>query len=322
MINFILYNDFFIKFLMILLIFTLLLTGYTKKENKKKKLNKRETFEDKVINFYITFLLILLCLLMHKYKIIYNISMYIIIFLTFSNVFKNYTKKSIVFSYESKQQYSFAALFFTMFFSANASNIYIESFSLFNHTTKEIMLLTYLVLKIIFSVFFILINFSIILSNIQIIFGNQLNKLNKIINNIKLSYIPKYYNYYFSSQNNSKFNVNIDKVIYFITCPFCIIFNLTYVLILSFVNKLFIFIKKIYKSFLNYNNNGNRTYIIKTIMKIAFIVSLIIVYICIIYDNKLFSAKIKEIYNLIATVLLIPMIYDSIKDKEKPNTNN
>lgn len=320
MINFILYNDFFIKFLMILLFFTLLLTNYTKKE--KKKLNKKETFEDKVIDFHIILIIILLCLLINKYKIIYNISMYIIIFLTFRNVFKNYTKKSIIFSYKSKQQYSFAALFFTMFFSANASNIYIESFSFFNHTTKEIMLLIYLVLKIIFSVFFILINFSIILSNIQIIFGNKLKKFNKKINNIKISYIPKYYNYYFSSLNSSKFNLNIDKVIYFITCPFCIIFNLIYVLILSFVNKLFIFIKKVYKSFLNYNNNSNRTYIIKTIMKIAFIVSLIIVYICIIYDNKFFSTKIKEIYNLIATVLLIPIIYDSIKDKEKPNTNN
>lgn len=322
MIDFILYNDFFINFLIILLIFTLLLTSFTKKEKKKKKLNKRQKFEDNIIDFFITLILILLCLLIEKYKVIFSISLYIIIFLTFRNVFKNYAKNSLVFSYENKQQYSFAALFFTMFFSASASNIYIESFSSLNHTLKEIMLLFYLVLKIIFSVFFILINFSIILSNIQLIFGKKLTKLIKKISKIKISYVPKYYNFYFSSKKNSKLNINIDKLIYFITCPFCVIFNLAYTLVLFTINKFLSFIKKSYKSLLNYNNSDNRTYIIKTIMKIAFIISLVLVYICTIYDKKLFSLQIKEIYNLFATVLLIPIIYDSIKAKDNSNINN
>ena len=93
------------------------------------------------------------------------------------------------------------------------------------------------------------------------------------------------------------------------------IFNIILKLLLTILKKIINNLIKTYHFLLNYDNN--RTLIIKTVLKISLIISLILVYICIIYENNIFSNQIKEIYNLISTVILIPIIYDSIKRKNK-----
>lgn len=315
MINYILYNNFFITLLWIILYINIVLTNCTdkdKKDTKKAiKINNIENFKNKIINLFIQLICIIFMCLTLKFKNVLAIFMWFTIILSFYKIFTNYTKESLDLNFSNKHNYIAGTIFFILLFSKEAANIYIESFYMLSHTTKEILLLIYLVLKIIFIIFFILINFSIIISNIQILFGKFLYKLFYKLNHISFSYTPKYYNFHFSSIKKNKVIILIDKIIFIITCPFFIIINLIINIGIKLIKKIINITTKTYNYLLNYNDNRN--IIIKKIIKISLIISLTIVYICTIYDANIFSSQIKEIYNQIVTVLLIPIIYDSIK---------
>lgn len=318
MINLILYNNFFISFLSVLLYTNIILTNCTDKSDeeektKNRKQNEIERFKNKTIDLFLVILFIILIYISFKIKSIFAVFMSFTILLSFGRIFRNYTREALDLDFQSKHNYLAGTTFFIILFSAKSYDIYITSFSVLPHTAKEILLLIYLVLKIIFVVFFILMNFSILISNIQIIFGKLLSKLFNKIKKINIIYVSKYYNFYFSSIWNNEFVITIDKTIFFITCPFFMIINIILKLMITFIDIILNSITKVYKFLLNYNDN--RDTIIKTIIKISLIISLIIVYICTIYDKTIFSNQIKEIYNLIVTVLLIPIIYDSIKEK-------
>lgn len=318
MIYLILYNNFFISMLSVLLYLNIILTNCTDKSDKEEKKiktqkNEIERFKNKTIDLFLVILLIILVYISFKIKSIFAVFLSFTILLSFSRIFRNYTKESLDLDFQIKHNYIAGTTFFIMLFSDKSSDIYITSFSALPHTAKEILLLMYLVLKIIFIVFFILMNFSILISNIQIIFGKYLSKLFNKIKEVNITYSPKYYNFYLSSIWNKKAVIIIDKIIFFISCPIFMIFNIFSKLLIIFIDIILNSFAKIYKFLLNYNDNRNT--IIKTIIKISLIVSLIIVYICTIYDKTIFSVQIKEIYNLIVTVLLIPIIYDSIKEK-------
>ena len=51
-------------------------------------------------------------------------------------------------------------------------------------------------------------------------------------------------------------------------------------------------------------------------IKMSTIISLIIIYIIITYNNNIFSTNTKDILTLLSTVILIPLIYDSIKSNK------
>ncbi len=318
MIDLILYNNFFISFLSVLLYINIILTNCTDKSDKEEKAkkikqNEIERFKNKTIDLFLVILFIILIYISFKIKSIFAVFMSFTILLSFSRIFRNYIKEALDLDFHSKHNYLAGTTFFIILFSAKSCDIYITSFSALPHTAKEILLLMYLVLKIIFVVFFILMNFSILISNIQMIFGKYLSKLFNKIKEVNITYSPKYYNFYFSSIWNKKMVITIDKIIFFITCPIFMIVNIIFRLLIAFIDIILNSITKVYKFLLNYNDNRNT--IIKTIIKISLIISLIIVYICTIYDKIIFSNQIKEIYNLIVTVLLIPIIYDSIKEK-------
>ena len=65
---------------------------------------------------------------------------------------------------------------------------------------------------------------------------------------------------------------------------------------------------------INYFNNSSK--VIRKTIKISTIISLIIVYIIITYNNNIFSTNTKDIFTLLSTVILIPLIYDSIKSNK------
>lgn len=321
MLDLILYNNSIIKFISFWLFANIILTNsteITKNQNKSEKkdtINAIEKFKDNTIDFFILILCLIFLYIAYKIKNIFSFFMFITIILSFSRIFKNYTKGELYLNYESKQHYISATCFFIMLFSAKACDIYITSFNSLPHTIKEILLLIYLITKIIFIIFFILMNFSIFISNLKLLFGNRLSNLINKLKTINLVYEPRYYNFIFSSTKNNNLILNIDKIIFFITCPIFMIFNIILKLLLILFKKIINSLIKTYHFLLNYDNN--RTLIIKTILKISLIISLILVYICIIYENNIFSNQIKEIYNLISTVILIPIIYDSIKRKNK-----
>ncbi len=321
MLDLILHNNSIITFITILLFVNIILTNSTEitknqnKSNKKDSANSIEKFKDNIIDFFILILCLTFLYVAYKIKNIFSFFMFITIILSFSRIFKNYAKDDLYLNYESKQHYISATCFFTILFSAKACDIYINSLSSLPHTIKEILLLIYLITKIIFVIFFFLMNFSIIISNMKMLFGNRLSNLMNKLKKINLVYEPIYYNFIFSSIKNNNLVINIDKIIFFITCPIFMIFNIILKLLLTILKKIINSLIKTYHFLLNYDNN--RTLIIKTILKISLILSLILVYICIIYEYNIFSNQIKEIYNLISTVILIPIIYDSIKHKKK-----
>lgn len=317
MLNYILYNNFFITTLSYLILINIILTGFTKTKestaSQKNTTNEIEIYKNKIIDFFILILILILFLIFIKQKDLYSFFVFITIILSFIRIFKNYTKDSLHLNYQSKQNYIYATCIFTILFSSKAYQIYYNSFSFIPHYLKEILLLIFLIIKIVFIIFFILINISIIISNIQILYGKNFSTMITKLKNISWLYIPKYYKFHFSVKEKTKLTLFIDKTIFFITCPFFMIFNIIYKTLLTLIVKSINILIWLYRFLLNYNNNRNL--IIKNIIKIALIFSFVIVYILVIYENKIFSNEIKDIYNLIITVLLIPIIYDSIKSK-------
>lgn len=219
MIDLILYNNFFISFLSVLLYINIILTNCTDKSDKeekekKLKLNKIEKFKNKTIDLFLVILFMILIYISFKIKSIFAVFMSFTILLSFSRIIRNYTKEALDLDFQIKHNYIAGTTFFIMLFSAKSSDIYITSFSALPHTAKEILLLMFLVLKIIFVIFFILMNFSILISNIQIIFGKRLSKLFSKIKEVNITYRPKYYNFYFYSIWNKRIGIIIDKIIF------------------------------------------------------------------------------------------------------------
>ncbi len=86
----------------------------------------------------------------------------------------------------------------------------------------------------------------------------------------------------------------------------------------------------LYTKTINYFNNSSN--VIRKTIKISTITSLIIIYIIIAYNNNIFSVNTKDIiiaynnnifsvntkdiFTLLSTVILIPLIYDSIKSNK------
>lgn len=317
MLDFILYNDSFGTVLSVFFCLNIILTDYTKKNTraKKSKINEMDFFKNITIDFFLFILFLVFVYISFKIKTAFSIFMLIAFIISFTKIFRNYMKDSLYLDYESKQHYAFGTCFLILLFSAKACDVYITSFSYLPHSIKEILLLIYLIFKIIFVVFFVLINISIVVSNIRLLFGKRLSSLIEKISNINLVYEPKYYKFYFSSYKNTILTKIIDKIIFIITCPIFMIFNIVFALILIIVKNTINMLIKIYKFLLNYDNNRNS--IIKNILKISLIISFVLVYICTVYESNIFSNQIKEIYNLIVTVILIPVIYDSIKSKDK-----
>lgn len=319
MLNYILYDDFFIIILTFLFATNFILNNLTEIKvtkniiNKKTQMNKTEHFKEKTIDFFIIIFSIILLYILLKQKILYLFFLFITTLSYFARVLKNYIKSALYLDYENKQNYIFTTCIFSVLFSAGAYSKYTTLFAFIPHYTKEILLLIYLVTKIVFLIFFILINVSIIISNIQLLFGNRISKLIKSLKCINTPYKPRYYNFYFSSKENKKLFLFIDKIIFIISCPYFIILNIITKILLVIFNKLIHILVGLYQFLLNYDNNRN--IIIKRVLKISLIVSFVIVYISVIYEKNIFSNEIMDIYNLIITVILIPIIYDSIRSK-------
>ena len=65
----------------------------------------------------------------------------------------------------------------------------------------------------------------------------------------------------------------------------------------------------------NDGSKDNSQKIISKALKISIIFSLLIVYVVTVYNPKIICNNSKDVYNLLVTVILIPIIYDSIKSK-------
>ena len=283
----------------------------TKNDNK---LTKLECFKLIVTIIYITIFALIFIIVANRYKITSYITL--LYYLSFIWISLKLAKKNLIdLTTENKMSYIQTTILFTIFFSNKATNIYINSFSMIPHTAKEYLLIFFLIFKLIFFIHCIIINFSIFISNLSIIFKKQLKSIKKILIEIENKYFElKLYNFYFSKNNNNKIFFIIDIIIYILSCPFIIILYFVLALVILSIKFLIRKILALYTKTINYFNNSSK--VIKKTIKVSTIISLIIIYIIITYNNNIFSTNTKDIFTLLSTVILIPLIYDSIKSNK------
>ena len=285
------------------------------KSNKNdNKLTKLEWFKLIVTIIYIIIFAIIFIIIANKYKITSYITL--LYYLSFIWISLKLAKKNLIdLTTENKMSYIQTTILFTIFFSNKATNIYINSFSMIPHTAKEYLLILFLIFKLIFFIYCIIINFSIFISNLSIIFKKQLKSIKKILIKVENKYFElKLYNFYFSRNNNNKIFFIIDIIIYILSCPFIMILYFIFALIILSIKFLIRKILTLYTKTINYFNNSSN--VIRKTIKISTIISLTIIYIIITYNNNIFSANTKDIFTLLSTVILIPLIYDSIKSNK------
>ena len=283
----------------------------TKNDNK---LTKLEWFKLIVNIVYIIIFAIILIIVTNRYKITSYITL--LYYLSFIWISLKLAKKNLIdLTTENKMSYIQTTILFTIFFSNKATDIYINSFSTISHTAKEYLLILFLIFKLIFFIYCIIINFSIFISNLSIIFKKQLKSIKTTLIKIENKYFElKLYNFYFSRNNNNKIFFTIDSIIYILSCPFIMILYFIFAIVILSIKFLIRKILALYTKTINYFNNSSK--VIRKTIKISTIISLIIVYIIITYNNNIFSTNTKDIFILLSTVILIPLIYDSIKSNK------
>lgn len=217
------------------------------------------------------------------------------------------------FTLDNKYYNTFAAIFFIMFFAAHAVPIYINAFQCETHFIKELLLLLFINLKIILFVFLLLINISVLISNItELLTQRQKNFVKRFLSVTSKSYKVIQYDFLLYKKKMCKRNLIIDSVIYAILAPITIVLNALLLIFLKLILKFMNIIKYFINKFNEYKNKRNL--VTKKITYISIIVSLFLSYIIVITNSKLFMDTTKDLFTYISTVILIPLIYDSIKN--------
>lgn len=310
MLYFLLNNVIFDYIIIILLFINFLLTITIDLKEQKKELKclfLLSRINQIKIGIMLVSILIVSILIYINFSNLIRTIIYFIIpaILLIKNIFDTYSKNQAL-SIDDKYSKLWSIYIFIIFFSAKAIPIYYNFLSSLNHNIKEILLIIYLLMKVILFTFFFLTNIAILLSNINILkpFNIQNIKSNDIY------YKFKNYDFILSQKTHSKLMFTIDILIYFLLSIPTIIYNLI-IICLKLFNKLKLFKNYIIKIIYKFNDNSNT--IIRKITNISIIVAFSTVHIIIIVYSSLFSDKIAQVYNFLATVILIPFIYDSIK---------
>ena len=311
MLDFLLNNVIFDYIIIILLFINFLLTITIDLKEQKKELKclfLLSRINQIKIGIMLVSILIVSILIYINFSNLIRTIIYFIIpaILLIKNIFNTYRKNQVL-SIDDKYYKLWSIYIFFIFFSAKAIPIYYNFLSSLNHNIKEILLIIYLLMKVILFTFFFLTNIAILLSNLNILkpFNIQNIKSNDIY------YKFKNYDFILYQKTHSKLMFTIDILIYFLLSIPTIIYNLIIIICLKIFNKLKLFKNYIIKIIYKFNDNSNT--IIRKITNISIIVAFSTVHIIIIIYSSLFSDKIAQVYNFLATVILIPFIYDSIK---------
>ena len=286
-----------------------------KKKQKEEKIYQYSgtyLFKSVVNTIWIGIIVFLLTYLCIKYGLI---SYAPIFYCSYAIImaFKNRKKNINEFTNENRSYYMTITLAYQIFFSSDATLVYIKTFSMINHTIKEYMVIAFLIIKLLFFIFCVIINLSILTSSIMTIFKKQIKFIIiKIDNYINKEFELKFYNLNISNNGKNKKTLIIDIPIYILLCPIFIILNTIIggiIIVSRYVLKKVVIMSKIISEYLN----NSSIFVLKAI-KISVIISLTIIYIVLVYNEGVIDVKTREIYNLIITVILIPLVYDSIKD--------
>ena len=316
--NFFLYNNIFELIVGIPFIANFLFIEYLDHIQTKAKIQAKGKF-DKIHQYKVTILFLASILatiyIVSNFK---NITLTILIFIlplftlikSVSNVYSNKND----FTLDTKYINVTSTIIFIIFFSGYVTPIYLDAFANIPHMYKEILLILYLIIKIILFVFLTSTNIFVLISNINTTLKQKISKSISdyfIYKEKDFTFIN--YDFYLYRKYNNKLTKIIDIIIFSILSIPTIILNL---IIIICLNAIKIIKNKLFNLFKQLENKDKWNLIIKRSTNISIIIAFIIVYIIMVLFKEQFFPQIIDIFTFLSTVILLPLIYDSIKSNK------
>ena len=316
--NFFLYNHIFELIVGIPFIANFLFIEYLDNMQTKTKVQAKEKF-DKIHQYKVTILFLASILatiyIVSNFK---NITLTILIFIlplftlikSVSNIYSNKND----FTLDTKYINVTSTIIFIIFFSGYVTPVYLEIFANIPHMHKEILLILYLIIKIILFVFLTSTNIFVLISNINTTLKQKISKSISdyfIYKEKDFTFIN--YDFYLYRKYNNKLTKIIDIIIFSILSIPTITLNL---IIIICLNAIKIIKNKLFNLFKQLENKDKWNLIIKKSTNISIIIAFIIVYIIMVLFKEQFFPQIIDIFTFLSTVILLPLIYDSIKSNK------
>ena len=316
--NFFLYNHIFELIVGIPSIANFLFIEYLDNLQTKTEIHSKEKF-DKIHQYKVTILFVVLILatiyIVFNFK---NIILTILIFIlplitlikSISNIYSNKNK----FTLDSKYINITSTTIFIIFFSGYVTHVYLDTFANITHIYKEILLILYLIFKIILFAFLTSTNIFVLISNVNTILSKKKSKSISdyfIYKDKSFAFIN--YDFYLYRKYNNRLTKIIDVIIFSLLSIPTIILNLV---IIIYFNAVKIVKNRLFNLFKQLENTDKWNLIIKKSTNISIIIAFIIVYIIMTLFKENFSPQIIDIFTFLSTVILLPLIYDSIKSNK------
>lgn len=198
-----------------------------------------------------------------------------------------------------------------IFFKSDSYDIYRNNFYFLSHSWKEALLILYIILKIIVYIYFVILNISILMSLFK------LSRFFVIVSKLISIFIKKTKkSVHFLVDINNKIVANDFSLKIILTYTLFFPFFFICIFVINILTTIFFHFTNIVKVITNLCDEyiKRSKYIIWTVIKISLICSLVIVYFVVISDN-IFSDKVVDAYNFLATVVLIPLLLSSFEKK-------
>lgn len=316
--NFFLYNHIFELIVGIPFIANFLFIEYLDHIQTKTKIQEKGKF-DKIHQYKVTILFLASILatiyIVSNFK---NITLTILIFIlplltlikSVSNIYSNKND----FTLDTKYINVTSTIIFIIFFSGYVTPVYLDTFANIPHIYKEILLILYLIIKIILFAFLTSTNIFVLISNINTTLKQKISKsiIDYFIYKEKdFTFIN--YDFYLYRKYNNKLTKIIDIIIFSILSIPTILLNL---IIIICLNAIKIIKNKLFNLFKQLENKDKWNLIIKKSTNISIIIAFIIVYIIMVLFKEQFFSQIIDIFTFLSTVILLPLIYDSIKSNK------
>lgn len=316
--NFFLYNHIFELIVGIPFIANFLFIEYLDHIQTKTKIQAKGKF-DKIHQYKVTILFLASILatiyIVSNFK---NITLTILIFIlplftlikSVSNIYSNKND----FTLDTKYINVTSTIIFIIFFSGYVTPVYLDTFANIPHMYKEILLILYLIIKIILFAFLTSTNIFVLISNINTTLKQKISKSISdyfIYKEKDFTFIN--YDFYLYRKYNNKLTKIIDIIIFSILSIPTILLNL---IIIICLNAIKIIKNKLFNLFKQLENKDKLNLIIKKSTNISIIIAFIIVYIIMVLFKEQFFPQIIDIFTFLSTVILLPLIYDSIKSNK------
>ena len=316
--SFFLYNHIFELIIGIFSIINFLSIEYLDNLQTKTEIHAKENSDKihqyKVIILFLILILTTICIVFNFKNIILTILIFILPLITLIKSISNIYSNKNEFTLESKYINITSTTIFIIFFSGYVTPVYLDTFANITHIYKEILLILYLIFKIILFAFLTSTNIFVLISNVNTILSKKKSQSISdyfIYKDKSFAFIN--YDFYLYRKYNNRLTKIIDIIIFSLLSIPTIILNLV---IIIYFNAVKIIKNRLFNLFKQLENKDKWNLIIKKSTNISIIIAFIIVYIIMTLFKENFSPQIIDIFTFLSTVILLPLIYDSIKSSK------